>query len=139
MHGVMDANNQMLAVTTIELNLQIDTVLLLPLPLSSPPFPTSSLLPSLPHLLPFPTSSLLPSVPHLLPYLLPSLHLLLPRLSDIVHNPSQLDPHSPLLSAMATCHSLTLINGQVAGDPLDVKMFISTGWVHRGGMGLTGT
>ncbi|KAL5499439.1 hypothetical protein EMCRGX_G010855 [Ephydatia muelleri] len=49
-------------------------------------------------------------------------------LTDMVKDPSTLDPDSPLLRAMATCHSLTLINGQVAGDPLDVKMFTSTGW-----------
>ncbi|XP_040581274.1 polyamine-transporting ATPase 13A3 [Lepeophtheirus salmonis] len=29
---------------------------------------------------------------------------------------------------LATCHSLTLINGELAGDPLDVKMFEATGW-----------
>ena len=42
--------------------------------------------------------------------------------------PSSLLP-CPLLYGMATCHSLTLINGQLLGDPLDVKMFNSTGWV----------
>ena len=36
----------------------------------------------------------------------------------------------PLLNAMATCHSLTLIGGQVTGDPLDLKMFEATGWVR---------
>ncbi|XP_071449317.1 polyamine-transporting ATPase 13A3-like [Hetaerina americana] len=30
--------------------------------------------------------------------------------------------------AMATCHSLTYIDGEMAGDPLDQKMFESTGW-----------
>ncbi|XP_050441362.1 polyamine-transporting ATPase 13A3-like [Adelges cooleyi] len=29
---------------------------------------------------------------------------------------------------MATCHSLTLLNSIVSGDPLDIKMFESTGW-----------
>jgi cation-transporting ATPase 13A3/4/5 len=29
---------------------------------------------------------------------------------------------------MATCHSVFIINGELAGDPLDVKMFQSTGW-----------
>ncbi|CAG7728857.1 unnamed protein product [Allacma fusca] len=28
----------------------------------------------------------------------------------------------------ASCHSLTYINGQLIGDPLDVKMFVSTAW-----------
>jgi len=30
---------------------------------------------------------------------------------------------------MATCHSLTKIEGQLSGDPLDLKMFEATGWV----------
>lgn len=29
---------------------------------------------------------------------------------------------------MASCHSLTIINGALSGDPLDVKMFEATGW-----------
>ena len=29
----------------------------------------------------------------------------------------------------ASCHSLTYIHGQIVGDPLDIKMFASTGWV----------
>jgi magnesium-transporting ATPase (P-type) len=41
----------------------------------------------------------------------------------------KLDKEEPLLVAMATCHSLTLIEGQLAGDPMDLKMFESTGWV----------
>lgn len=34
-----------------------------------------------------------------------------------------------LIQAMATCHSLTRINGELNGDPLDLNMFISTNWV----------
>ncbi|XP_070701334.1 polyamine-transporting ATPase 13A3-like [Pempheris klunzingeri] len=30
---------------------------------------------------------------------------------------------------MATCHSLTKIEGELSGDPLDLKMFSATGWV----------
>ncbi|MEQ2167599.1 hypothetical protein GOODEAATRI_005675 [Goodea atripinnis] len=30
---------------------------------------------------------------------------------------------------MATCHSLTKIEGQLSGDPLDLKMFEATGWI----------
>ncbi|XP_064185049.1 polyamine-transporting ATPase 13A3-like isoform X2 [Anguilla rostrata] len=37
--------------------------------------------------------------------------------------------HSPFLVAMASCHSLTRIEGQLTGDPLDMKMFEATGWV----------
>jgi len=41
-----------------------------------------------------------------------------------------LDVHSPLVIAMATCHSLTIIEGSIAGDPLDLKMFEAAGWVR---------
>ncbi|EFX85022.1 hypothetical protein DAPPUDRAFT_314488 [Daphnia pulex] len=33
-----------------------------------------------------------------------------------------------LLKGMATCHSLTIIDGTLNGDPLDLKMFESTEW-----------
>jgi cation-transporting ATPase 13A3/4/5 len=32
------------------------------------------------------------------------------------------------LYALATCHQLKLIDGEVIGDPLDIKMFEFTGW-----------
>ena len=35
---------------------------------------------------------------------------------------------TPLLYALATCHALRLINGEIIGDPLDIKMFEYTGW-----------
>lgn len=35
---------------------------------------------------------------------------------------------SPLLVCMATCHSLTKIEGKLSGDPLDLIMFTSLGW-----------
>ncbi|XP_050535310.1 polyamine-transporting ATPase 13A3-like isoform X2 [Daktulosphaira vitifoliae] len=34
-----------------------------------------------------------------------------------------------LMSAMVTCHSITSIEGKLSGDPLDLKMFESTGWL----------
>ncbi|XP_046673122.1 polyamine-transporting ATPase 13A3-like isoform X2 [Homalodisca vitripennis] len=34
-----------------------------------------------------------------------------------------------LLHAMVTCHSLTIIDNKISGDPLDLKMFESTGWI----------
>ncbi|XP_012274124.1 probable cation-transporting ATPase 13A3 [Orussus abietinus] len=34
-----------------------------------------------------------------------------------------------LFEGMLVCHSLTLIDGELCGDPLDVKMFESTGWI----------
>ncbi|VDO13719.1 unnamed protein product [Rodentolepis nana] len=44
-----------------------------------------------------------------------------------VKQPSEL-PNGPLLETMATCHSLTRIEGELCGDPLDLKMFLSTNW-----------
>ncbi|TRM69338.1 hypothetical protein BD626DRAFT_390522 [Schizophyllum amplum] len=35
---------------------------------------------------------------------------------------------SSFLHALATCHSLKVIDGEVLGDPLDAKMFAFTGW-----------
>ncbi|KAJ1973976.1 hypothetical protein H4R34_004894 [Dimargaris verticillata] len=39
-------------------------------------------------------------------------------------------PASPvrLLHALATCHSLKVVDGEVVGDPIDIKMFEFTGW-----------
>ncbi|KAM4043771.1 putative cation-transporting ATPase 13A4 [Anomaloglossus baeobatrachus] len=37
-------------------------------------------------------------------------------------------PWSPLIGAMASCHSLVLMDGKIHGDPLDLKMFEGTGW-----------
>jgi len=34
-----------------------------------------------------------------------------------------------IIEAMATCHSLTLIEGHLSGDPLDLIMFNSIDWV----------
>ncbi|KAJ6655487.1 hypothetical protein lerEdw1_005065, partial [Lerista edwardsae] len=36
---------------------------------------------------------------------------------------------SSFVACMATCHSLTKIDGVLSGDPLDLKMFEATGWV----------
>ena len=50
--------------------------------------------------------------------------------SRTVVSPSdQLSLESPLLQGMACCHSLTLIGGEVRGDPLDCRMFEATKWV----------
>lgn len=38
-------------------------------------------------------------------------------------------PHSTLLCGLASCHSLTIIDKQIVGDPLDLKMFESTHWI----------
>ncbi|XP_029003029.1 polyamine-transporting ATPase 13A3 [Betta splendens] len=36
---------------------------------------------------------------------------------------------SQFVACMATCHSLTKIEGELSGDPLDLKMFEATGWI----------
>ena len=45
-------------------------------------------------------------------------------------------PHCPFLYAMATTHSLATINGELSGDPIDLKMFQGTGWVSEAGCGV---
>ncbi|CAL8095253.1 unnamed protein product [Calicophoron daubneyi] len=42
-------------------------------------------------------------------------------------HPNELES-GPLLECMAACHSLTRIEGILSGDPLDLKMFLSTKW-----------
>ncbi|XP_052286292.1 polyamine-transporting ATPase 13A3-like isoform X2 [Dreissena polymorpha] len=44
-----------------------------------------------------------------------------------VSDPSHLE-REELLIGMATCHSLTIIDGEISGDPMDVIMFNSTKW-----------
>lgn len=34
-----------------------------------------------------------------------------------------------MLEILASCHSITSIQGKKIGDPLDIKMFESTGWI----------
>lgn len=41
----------------------------------------------------------------------------------------RLNIRNPLTQAMATCHSLTRIDGVLNGDPLDLNMFEFTQWV----------
>jgi len=38
-------------------------------------------------------------------------------------------PSGPTVIAMATCHSLTIIENILSGDPIDLIMFQATGWV----------
>ncbi|XP_022160995.1 probable cation-transporting ATPase 13A3 isoform X2 [Myzus persicae] len=44
-------------------------------------------------------------------------------------NVSSMSSDHLLMSAMVTCHSITSIDGKLSGDPLDFKMFESTGWL----------
>ncbi|KAI2623275.1 hypothetical protein GGR54DRAFT_597429 [Hypoxylon sp. NC1633] len=69
------------------------------------------------------------------------------KFGEVVSKASDLVPHSNLdaesgdehdtnraaLFAMATCHSLRSVDGELMGDPLDVKMFEFTGWTFDEG------
>lgn len=37
-------------------------------------------------------------------------------------------PAEQLLESMATCHGLTIVNDELIGDPLDIKMYEATTW-----------
>uniref|UniRef100_A0A8B9MYW8 Polyamine-transporting ATPase 13A2 n=1 Tax=Accipiter nisus TaxID=211598 RepID=A0A8B9MYW8_9AVES len=50
----------------------------------------------------------------------------------IVHEPRCL-PAGPLLYSLATCHTISLLRTQPIGDPVDLKMVESTGWVRQEG------
>jgi magnesium-transporting ATPase (P-type) len=41
--------------------------------------------------------------------------------------------HKAVLHTMATCHSLRVVDGELVGDPLDLKMFEFTGWSFEEG------
>ncbi|TDH01678.1 hypothetical protein EPR50_G00182750 [Perca flavescens] len=47
--------------------------------------------------------------------------------SELVPDPRLLPP-GPMLSGLACCHTVTLLQGQPLGDPLELKMVESTGW-----------
>ncbi|KAJ2719732.1 hypothetical protein GGI07_005032 [Coemansia sp. Benny D115] len=55
----------------------------------------------------------------------------LDRSASMTSTPKRLaDPSKlSLMHALATCHAVKLVDGQLVGDPLDVKMFEATGWV----------
>uniref|UniRef100_A0A182NV43 Cation-transporting ATPase n=1 Tax=Anopheles dirus TaxID=7168 RepID=A0A182NV43_9DIPT len=44
-------------------------------------------------------------------------------------NVARLPMTDHLLFGMVTCHSITFVNGVMRGDPLDLKIFESTGWL----------
>lgn len=48
--------------------------------------------------------------------------------SNVVKQPRDVGAQSHLLRTMATCHSLTRIEGEISGDPLDVVLFSETHW-----------
>lgn len=67
--------------------------------------------------------------------------------SDLLHTIDDLFPsvqqaayqtmRSAFLAMLTTCHSLRLIDGELVGDPLDVKMFEFTNWVFDEETGAT--
>lgn len=54
------------------------------------------------------------------------------RLLPLVPEPRHL-PLGPLLRALATCHALSQLHDTPLGDPMDLKMVESTGWVLEEG------
>ena len=52
--------------------------------------------------------------------------------AQVTHDTKTLGRKDRLLVSMAACHSLTIIEGTISGDPLDYKMFEATGWVRYG-------
>ncbi len=49
--------------------------------------------------------------------------------SKALHDVTDLNHSDHVTVAMATCHSLTIIENEISGDPLDLIMFQATGWV----------
>ena len=43
------------------------------------------------------------------------------------------EKHKSILYTMACCHSLKVVDGEILGDPLEVKMFLFTGWSYEEG------
>lgn len=41
------------------------------------------------------------------------------------------DLNSMFVECLATCHSITKVNGKMVGDPIDVKMFEASGWTLK--------
>ncbi|PLN75904.1 hypothetical protein BDW42DRAFT_179820 [Aspergillus taichungensis] len=47
--------------------------------------------------------------------------------------PFDVEKRNSLIYTMATCHSLRVVDDELLGDPLDVKMFQFTGWTYQEG------
>jgi len=45
-----------------------------------------------------------------------------------IEKPCSVNKYEKLIGCLTTCHSLTLIEGKLIGDPLDQKMFDATNW-----------
>lgn len=55
------------------------------------------------------------------------------ELLNDVHDIPAGQEKASFLYALATCHSLKMVDGQIIGDPLDVKMFEFTRWTLEEG------
>lgn len=64
----------------------------------------------------------------ILSYTTIALAIFSPRFGHYIREPSTM-VRSEMLVGMTTCHSLTIIDGEITGDPLDLIMFNSTNWV----------
>ncbi|KAJ5263741.1 hypothetical protein N7478_011346 [Penicillium angulare] len=53
--------------------------------------------------------------------------------SSPANSPYDLEKQQRIIYTMATCHSLRVVDGELLGDPLDVKMFQFTGWSYEEG------
>jgi cation-transporting ATPase 13A2 len=56
------------------------------------------------------------------------------ELIDNVHDLPSILERTSFLHALATCHSLKMVDGEIIGDPLDVKMFEFTKWTLEEGL-----
>jgi cation-transporting ATPase 13A2 len=65
--------------------------------------------------------------------LLTNMSSLLPPTSNIRDPDIDYDANKAALYTMATCHSLRVVEGELVGDPLDLKMFEFTGWTFEEG------
>jgi cation-transporting ATPase 13A2 len=65
--------------------------------------------------------------------ILPDVFSLLPGAAYERDPTVEYDNHKATLYTMATCHSLRVVDGELVGDPLDLKMFNFTGWSFEEG------
>jgi cation-transporting ATPase 13A3/4/5 len=56
------------------------------------------------------------------------------ELIDNVLDLPSIHDRTSFLHALATCHSLKMVDGEIIGDPLDVKMFEFTKWTLEEGL-----
>ncbi|KAJ5179631.1 hypothetical protein N7492_002841 [Penicillium capsulatum] len=55
------------------------------------------------------------------------------RPAPSANSPYDIEKQRSIVYTMATCHSLRVVDGELLGDPLDVKMFQFTGWSYEEG------